>query len=27
MGEWTVFRLTRDGISELAKSESITKEP
>jgi GNAT superfamily N-acetyltransferase len=27
MEEWTVFRLTRDGISELAKSESITKEP
>jgi GNAT superfamily N-acetyltransferase len=25
--EWTVFRLTRDGIAELAKSESIAKEP
>jgi len=24
--EWTVFRLTRDGIAELAKSESIPKE-
>jgi GNAT superfamily N-acetyltransferase len=27
MDEWTVFRLTRDGIAELAKSDSITKEP
>ena len=27
MEEWTVFRLTRDGIAELAKSESIAKEP
>jgi GNAT superfamily N-acetyltransferase len=27
MDEWTVFRLTRDGIAELAKSESIAKEP
>jgi GNAT superfamily N-acetyltransferase len=27
MDEWTVFRLTRDGIAELAKSEPITKEP
>ena len=26
MDEWTVFRLTRDGIAELAKSESIAKE-
>jgi GNAT superfamily N-acetyltransferase len=26
MEEWTVFRLTRDGIAELAKSESIAKE-
>jgi len=25
--EWTVFRLTHDGIAELAKSESIVKEP
>ena len=25
--EWTVFRLTHDGIAELAKSESIPKEP
>src|SRR5438132_3177058 len=24
--EWTVFRVTRDGIAELAKSESIPKE-
>ena len=27
MEEWTVFRLTRDGIARLAKSESITKNP
>jgi GNAT superfamily N-acetyltransferase len=27
LDEWTVFRLTRDGIAELAKSESIAKEP
>src|SRR6266436_5212793 len=27
MDEWTVFRLTRDGIAELAKSDSISKEP
>ena len=27
MDEWTVFRLTRDGIAELAKSDSIAKEP
>jgi GNAT superfamily N-acetyltransferase len=27
MEEWTVFRLTREGIAELAKSESIAKEP
>jgi GNAT superfamily N-acetyltransferase len=27
MDAWTVFRLTRDGIAELAKSEPITKEP
>jgi GNAT superfamily N-acetyltransferase len=27
MEEWTVFRLKRDGIAELAKSESIAKEP
>ena len=27
MNEWTVFRLTRDGIAELAKSDSIAKEP
>jgi len=27
MDEWTVFRLTHDGIAELAKSESIAKEP
>ena len=26
LDEWTVFRLTRDGIAELATSESITKE-
>jgi GNAT superfamily N-acetyltransferase len=26
MEEWTVFRLTRDGIAELAKSESMAKE-
>ncbi len=26
MEEWTVFRLTRNGIGELAKSESIAKE-
>jgi GNAT superfamily N-acetyltransferase len=26
MEEWTVFRLTRDGIAELAKSESVAKE-
>ena len=26
MEEWTVFRLTRDGIAELATSESIAKE-
>ena len=25
MDEWTVFRLTRDGIAELAKSESIAQ--
>jgi GNAT superfamily N-acetyltransferase len=27
MNEWTVFRLTRDGIAELAKSDSIAREP
>jgi len=27
LDEWTVFRLTREGIAELAKSESIVKEP
>src|SRR5438046_6367735 len=27
MEEWTVFRLTRDGIGELAKSESIAHTP
>ena len=27
MDEWTVFRLTRDGIAMLAKSESIMQEP
>jgi GNAT superfamily N-acetyltransferase len=27
LDEWTVFRLTRDGIAELAKSESSAKEP
>jgi GNAT superfamily N-acetyltransferase len=27
LDEWTVFRLTRDGIADLAKSESIAKEP
>jgi len=27
MEEWTVFRLTRDGIAKLAQSEAITKEP
>jgi GNAT superfamily N-acetyltransferase len=27
MDEWTVFRLTRDGIAELATSDSIAKEP
>jgi GNAT superfamily N-acetyltransferase len=27
MDEWTVFRLTRDGIAELAKTESIAKDP
>ena len=27
MEEWTVFRLTRDGIAELAKSESIAHKP
>jgi len=27
LDEWTVFRLTREGIAELAKSESIAKEP
>ena len=27
MDEWTVFRLTRDGIADLAKSDSIAKEP
>jgi len=27
MEEWTVFRLTRDGIAKLAQSESIAKEP
>jgi GNAT superfamily N-acetyltransferase len=27
MTEWTVFRLTRDGIAKLAQSESIAKEP
>src|SRR5437773_1815708 len=26
MDEWTVFRLTRNGIGELAKSQSIAKE-
>ena len=27
MEEWTVFRLTRDGIAKLAQSESIANEP
>ena len=27
MEEWTVFRLTPDGIAKLAQSESIAKEP
>ncbi len=27
MEEWTVFRLTHDGIAKLAQSESIAKEP
>jgi len=27
MNEWTVFRLTHDGIARLAQSESIAKEP
>jgi GNAT superfamily N-acetyltransferase len=27
MDEWTVFRLQRDGIAELAKSDSIAREP
>jgi GNAT superfamily N-acetyltransferase len=27
MDEWTVFRLTRDGIAKLAQSDSIAKEP
>ena len=27
MEEWTVFRLTRDGIAELAQSESIAHKP
>jgi GNAT superfamily N-acetyltransferase len=27
MDEWTVFRLTRDGIARLAQSESIANEP
>jgi GNAT superfamily N-acetyltransferase len=27
LDEWTVFRLTREGIAELAKSESMVKEP
>jgi GNAT superfamily N-acetyltransferase len=27
LDEWTVFRLKREGIAELAKSESIVKEP
>src|SRR5213083_2400947 len=27
MDEWTVFRLTRDGIARLAQSQSIAKEP
>ena len=27
MEEWTVFRLTLDGIAKLAQSESIAKEP
>jgi GNAT superfamily N-acetyltransferase len=27
MDEWIVFRLTRDGIARLAKSESIAKDP
>jgi len=27
MEEWTVFRLTRDGIAELAKSEPIAHKP
>lgn len=27
MDEWTVFRLTRDGIAKLAKSDSIAREP
>ena len=25
--EWTVFRLTHDGIARLAQSESVAKEP
>jgi GNAT superfamily N-acetyltransferase len=27
MEEWTVFRLTSDGISRLAQSESVAREP
>ena len=27
LDEWTVFRLARDGITQLAKSESIAEEP
>ena len=27
LDEWTVFRLARDGITQLAKSESIAAEP
>ena len=27
LDEWTVYRLTRDGIARLAQSESIAKEP
>jgi GNAT superfamily N-acetyltransferase len=27
MDDWTVFRLTHDGIAKLAQSESIAKEP
>ena len=27
MNEWTVFRLSRDGIARLAKSEHVVGEP